>query len=303
MRHRVLKLSVVVSCMFLVLYTNPVFSQKLGNISEKKVISFELRDEPLKLVAKEIFKQTGYKVVFDEKWNDLPLRGQYTGVTIGEFFERALHKQNVTLSYDEKSRVVKLRFFGDRGFGKGKAGILESGKDSSAQVSEDIKELHEQQRQELKEYLKDPEAVDPVNGMKLVDIQELHSIQQAELEQLRSDPKAIDPLSGMTNGEIKKLHDVQHAETEQLQNDPKAVDPVSGMANAEIKKLHDVQNAEMEQLRNDPKAVDPVSGMAIAEIKRLHDVQQAEFEQLKKNPENRSAVQIEPREDKGGVVP
>jgi YHS domain-containing protein len=249
MMSRVLKLSFVVSCIFLALSATPTFCQKQNSIMENKVISLELREKPLNLVAEEIFKQTGCKITFDEKWNALLLSGQYTGVTLEEFFQRALRKQNVTLSYDKKGNFVNLRFLGDRDIGKIKANTLASENASLVQANEDIKVLHEQQRQALQKYLNDPESVDPVSGMKLGDLHELHGAQRTELERLQNDPKTIDPVSGMTNAEIKKLHDVQHVESEHLRNDPNAVDPVSGMTNAEIKKLHEVQHVALEQLK------------------------------------------------------
>jgi len=217
MRSSVLKVSLVALSMFLVLTTSQAFSQKLDVVPIKRVISFELKDKALKSVVEEIYKQTGYVVVFDEKWSELPLSGQYTGVTVEEFFQRAFHKQNVSLSYDDTRKVVNLRFFGESNIGKKNADTLAGGNESGAKVSEDIKVLHEAQRQELSTYLKDPESVDLVSGMKLVDIQELHSTQQTELEHLQNDPETTDPATGMTNVEINKLHDVQRAELEQLE--------------------------------------------------------------------------------------
>jgi YHS domain-containing protein len=252
MISKAFKLSFVVSCAILVLCATPAVSQKMDNMPERKVISLELKEKPLKLVAEEIFKQTGYKVVFDEKWNELSMSGQYVGVTLEEFFRRSLRKQNVTLSYDEKNNVAKLRFFGDRDIGKIKASTLASENDASSQVKKDIKVLHEQQRQDLQKYLKDSDSVDPVSGMKLADIQKMHGTQQAELEYLRNNPETIDPVSGMANAEIKKLHDVQQGESTQFRENPAAIDPESGMTNAEIKKLHDVQHAELKQLKENP---------------------------------------------------
>lgn len=234
----------IVLCLFLVLCSSQALSQKLDAVPVKKVISLELKEKPLKLVAEEIHKQTGYRVVFDEKWNELLLSGQYVGVTAEEFFLRALRKQNVSLSYDDKGNMIILRFFGDRDIGKTKAGALASGNVINAQESKDVKALSEQQHQELERYLKDPESVDPMTGMKLVDIQELHKTQQAEQEQLRKDPGAIDPVSGMTNAEIKNIHDMQQIEQEQLKKNPESIDPLSGKTNAEIKNLHEVQRAE-----------------------------------------------------------
>lgn len=254
MRSKVFKVTIVVSCMLLVLYTGQAFSQKLDTLPEKSVISLELRDKSLKFVAEEIFKQTGYKVVFDKKWNDLPLSGQYTGVTLEEFFRRALRKQNVSLSYDDKSNVVVLHFFGDRNIGIKKNIDQASDNASIVQAIEEIKALHEEQRQELSTYLKDPESVDPVSGMKLVDIKDLHGTQQKELENLKNDPETIDPLSGMTNAEIKKLNNSQSAESKRSAQDPNLVDPESGMTRAEITRLHDEQHVELEQLKKNQEA-------------------------------------------------
>jgi hypothetical protein len=247
----------IILCLFLVLCSSQALSQKLDAVPVKKVISLELKEKPLKLVAEEIHKQTGYRIVFDEKWNELLLSGQYVGVTPEEFFLRALRKQNVSLSYDDKGNMIILRFFGDRDIGKIKAGAMVSESGINVQESKDVKALSEQQRQEAEKYLKDPESVDPISGMKLVDIQELHETQQAEREQLRKDPGTIDPVSGMTNAEIKNLHDVQQIEQEQLRENPESIDPLSGKTNAEIKNLHDVQHKELEQLKKPPVTEGP----------------------------------------------
>jgi hypothetical protein len=243
--------------MFLVLCSSQAFSQTLETVPIKRVISLELKEQPLKLVAEEIYKQTGYRVVFDEKWNELLLSGRYVGVTLEEFFLRALRKQNVSLSYDDQEGVVILRFFGDRDAGGVRAGLLVNGNDSNAHGIDDVKVLHEQQRQDLQKYLNDPESVDPVSGMKLVDIQKMQNTQRAELEQLQKDPGTIDPESGMTNAEIKSLQNVQQAELEQAKQRPETIEPETGMTSAEIKSLQDAQQAESEQLQKHPVAEEP----------------------------------------------
>lgn len=269
MGSRVFKITIVVSCMLLVLYAGQAFSQKLGTLPEKSVVSLELRDKPLKFVAEEIFKQTGYKVVFDKKWNDLPLSGQYTGVTLEEFFLRALRKQNVSLSYDDKSNIVNLRFFGDRGVGKINANTLASENVPNIKVNKDIKAPHGK----LAAYLNDPKSVDPSSGMKLVDMRELHANQQAELARLRNDPETIDPMSGMKLGDIQELHNTQQVALASFRNDPEAIDPMSGMKLGDIQELHNTQQVELERLRNDPEAIDPGSGLTNAEIKKRHNQQ------------------------------
>ena len=247
----------IILCLFLVLCSSQALSQKLDAVPVNRVMSLELKEKPLKLVAEEIHKQTGYRVVFDEKWNELLLSGQYVGVTPEEFFLRALRKQNVSLSYDDKGNMIILRFFGDRDIGKIKAGALASGNAASTQATKDVKTLHEQQRQELQKDYNDPGSVEPVSGMTNAEIKSLYEEQHAELEQLKKDPGVIEPVSGMTSAEIKSLHEVQHAELQKDYNDPGSVEPVSGMTNAEIKSLYDVQHAEREQLKKHPVTLKP----------------------------------------------
>jgi hypothetical protein len=277
----VYKLCVVLG-LFLSLHAGQAFSQKVDNVPMRRVISFELKEKPLELIAEDIFAQTGCRIVFDEKWKDLPLSGQYTDVTLEEFFLRALRKQNVSLSYDDKKNEVKLHFFGDRKNGSINTGALTSSNTSGVQVSEEIKALHNAQRVEMDRLRNDPNAIDLASGMTNAEIKKLHEGQQAEMDRLRNDPKAIDIASSMTNAEIRKLHEGQQAEMDRLRNDPNAIDLASGMTNAEIKKLHEKQRAELDRLRNDPNAIDLVSGMTNAEIKKLHERQRAELGQLSK---------------------
>jgi YHS domain-containing protein len=230
----------IVLCLFLALCSTQALSQKLDAVPVKKVISLELKEKPLKLVAEEIHKQTGYRVVFDEKWNELLLSGQYVGVTPEEFFLRAIRKQNVSLSYDDKGNMIVLRFFGDRDIGKIKAGALASVNGASTQTTKDV--------------IKDPEAIDPVSGMKFVDTQETHKAQRAELERWQKDPESVDPVTGVKLVDTQETHKAQRAELDSLQKNPEYVDPVSGMTNAETKSIHDAQRAELEQLKTHPVA-------------------------------------------------
>ena len=276
------KISLIVLSMFLVLNARQVSTQTLDIVPVKRVMSLDLREKPLQLVAEEIYKQTGCKVVFDEKWNDLPLSGQYAGVTVEDFFWRSLRKDNVSLFYDDKSNVANLHFFGDKNIRRIDIDTLASRNAANGEVSEEIKELHSIQRTELERLRNDPEAIDSLSGMKLVDIRELHSTQRAELERSLNDPEAIDSLSDMKLVDIQELHSTQRAELERSRNDPEAIDSLSGMKLVDIQELHSIQRVESERSRNDPETIDPLSGMTNGEIKRLHDVQRTELEQLKK---------------------
>ncbi|MDD3813711.1 MAG: hypothetical protein PHZ02_03615 [Desulfocapsaceae bacterium] len=262
----------VVICMFLALNTNQAFSQKLNMIQGENLISLDLKDMPLNSVAEEVYKQIGCKIIFDEKWNNLLLSGQYAGVTLEEFFWRSLRKYNVSLSYDDKNNIATLRFFGDRDIGKTNIDSLASRNAASGGTNKETKVMREEQHQQLVAYFNDPESIDPESGMTFGEIKEMRSTQRAEQERWKNDSESIDSVSGMRLGDIKQIYSDQRAEQERWQNDPEAIDPVSGIKLVDIKKMRSGQRAEQERWQNDPEAIDPVSGIKLVDIKKMRSV-------------------------------
>jgi hypothetical protein len=284
-RSPVLKKIIVISVFLLALSMGSAFAQKTNTAESgaNSTISFELRSKPLKLVGEEIFQQTGYKIVFDEKWNGLILTGQYKKVRLEEFFLRAFREQNVSTYYNDKEKVVVLRFFGDRKFDNMTSASLEREEviePVSGLTKAEITEMHESQRVVMENLLNDPNAVEPVTGMTRAELSTLHESQRVELESLRNDPSAVDPVTGMTNAEIKDLGERHRVELVKLQNDPSAVDPVTGTTKAEINQLHARQQVELDNYLNNPNVVEPVTGMTRAELKNLHERQRLELKKL-----------------------
>lgn len=259
MAHKLLLLLAVLSVML----TSPVLAKEFKDTSGATHLTMQMDNKPLPEIADEVFKQTGYRVVFDEKWNTLTVTGSYADVSIDEFFRRAFRKQNTSLLVNDKDKVVAVRFFGDKSF----ADLLASvspGKES--EIQEDVARLHQEQRAELQEYLRDPESVDPLSGVKLVDIRAMHEEQHAELEQMKQNPETIDPTSGAALGELQQLHAAQQQENDQLRNNPESVDAESGMTIGSIAELHRQQREELERMLRDPNTIDPTSGMKLSEI-------------------------------------
>ncbi|MFH2122629.1 MAG: hypothetical protein ABIJ50_04010 [Pseudomonadota bacterium] len=266
----------VVVCIFLTLNINQAFSQKLNIIQGESLLSLDLRDSPLGSVAEEIYKQTGCKIIFDEKWNNLLLSGQYSGVTLEEFFGRSLRKHNVSLSYDDRSNIANLRFFGDRDIGRMNADILARRNAANGGANEEIKMIREERRQAIFAYFNDPESIDPESGMKFGDIKEMRSAQRAELERWQNDPESVDLVSGMKLGDIKEMRSAQRAELERWHNDLESIDPVSGIKLVDIKKMRSGQRAGQERWHNDPESIDPVSGMKLGDIKKMRSSRRAD---------------------------
>ena len=260
---------VLIASVFLISLSAPVFSTEIDrSCGEEEVFSLKLENKPFSEVAGELNKQTGYTIIYDEKWNSLPISGHYNDVTLEEFFRRIFRKQNTSLLIDSRDKLLIVRFFGDKSFDDLLSGAMIAGKGPGDQqgISVEIRELHKKQRQELQDYLNDPESVDPMSGMKLVDIRALHEEQHEKLEKMKDNPATVDPVSGATLGEIKKLHKSQSESIEQFRNNPNNVEPDSGMTRAQIQELHAAQHTELQRMLSDPNTVDPISGMKLSEI-------------------------------------
>lgn len=260
MAHKLLLLLAVL----LVLSAFPVLAKEVKVSPDSMPLTMNLDNKPLREIAEEVYRQTGYKVVFDEKWNSLTVTGKYTGVSLDEFFRRAFRKQNTSLLVNDKEKFVALRFFGDKSFADLLVNVT-SDKESS-DIPEEIASLHREQRAELQEYLRDPESVDPMSGMKLVDIRAMHDEQHAALEQMKQNPETIDPTSGASLGELQKLHADQQQQNDQLRMNSEAVEPESGMTIGQIAEMHSQQRAELERMLRDPNTIDPISGMKLSDI-------------------------------------
>jgi len=249
-----------------IVFAGPAFGVVPSSSADDPLVTLEVTNKPFKDVADDLSRQSGFKIIFDEKWNSIPVSGKYSAVTLEEFFRRVFRKQNTSLLFDNQQKLVVVRFFGDKSFKELLSSSLADSAGSADQVTEEIRELHAQQRQELEDYLNDPESVDPLSGMKLVEIRAMHDQQRSELEQSLSDPNTVDPVSGSSLGDIEQLHKEQGAEIEQFRNNPENVEPETGMTIAQIKALHDAQRAELQRMLNDPNTVDPISGKTLAEI-------------------------------------
>lgn len=257
----------LLSAVLLVLCASPVLAKEFKMAQEPAHLTMKLENKPLQEIAGEVFKQTGYRVVFDEKWNSLTVTGSYADVSLDEFFRRAFRKQNTSLLVNDKEKVVAVRFFGDKSF----ADLLASVSSGAAgsDIPEDIALLHKEQRAELQEYLRDPESVDPLSGVKLVDIRSMHDAQHADLEQMKQNPNTIEPTSGSSLGDLQSLHAAQQQENDQLRASTDTVEPESGMSIGAIAELHRAQRAELERMLQDPNTIDPTSGMKLSEIWEL----------------------------------
>ena len=287
----ILKSVVVKSLLLCAVFLLFGFSGAQGQASEPSegdvfVYDLEFSGESLQEAATRVSSQTGYQIVIKKEWADIPVNGQFDGVTVEKFFQRVLRGQNLSIISSVEKKVFVVRLFGDKKLDNllsisGKpTGSSSSGPEvvdvdiMDGQKISEIKELYAQYEEEERRFRNDPNRVDPMDGQSISEIQELQAEYEADYEKWKKDPNRVDPIDGQKISEIRKLQAEYEAEVERWKNDPEAVDPMDGQKLSEIRRIYAEYEAEYERWKNDPNRVDPMDGQPISEIQR----KQAEYE-------------------------
>lgn len=231
------------------------------------VFTIKAVDVPFSDVVDEIQKQTGYMVIFDDKWNNFLISGEYSDVTIEEFSRRVFRNQNTSLLVNDRDKIYVLRFFGDKSFADLLAETPIQEEIGGVEVTKEYKEQFEAAKAEMARILNDPDSVDPVSGLSLEKIREIHIRAQEEKKLDQNDPESIDPATGLSRAEIEAKNAAAKAEMKKKLENPEAIDPVSGLSNSEIQQKNIRAREERESLINNPDAVDPITGLTVKEIR------------------------------------
>lgn len=243
------------------------------------LVNIALRKVSLKNVAMKISRQTGYRIVIEKEWAEIPISGTYRQVSLDNFFQRALKGKNISVISNDSDKVIIVRLFGNKKMDDMYAIFSQpdQGDDSDivavdpmdGQKLTEIRALNVMYEAEQERWKNDPNAVDPMDGQRLSEIKRLQVKNDAEQEHWKDDPDAIDPMDGQSVSEIRQLLVENDKVVEQRKKDSNALDPMDGQPVADIKKLQAMYEVEQERWRNDPSAVDPMDGQSMAEIQQL----------------------------------
>ncbi|GAB4337616.1 MAG: hypothetical protein Kow0089_09060 [Desulfobulbaceae bacterium] len=246
-----------------------VFAATQSKEGKEPLFSVQAENKQLQDIAGEIFRQTGYRVVFDEKWNSLQVSGNYSDVTIEEFCRRVFRNQNTSLLINDKDKIYVIRFFGDKSFADLLAGSSSGGDLSGEEkdLREEYKRRFEEAKARMRELLADPNTVDPVTGLTLGEIRRIDMIAQEEKQALLDNPETVDPVSGLSIEEIEERNNASRADLENRLNDPESVDPLTGLSKGDIDRKTAEAQAQKDQILNNPESVDPITGLTISEIR------------------------------------
>ncbi len=89
----------------------PALSFAGEKVIEDVLFSVDVQDEPLGSVCKKITQLTGYRILIDEKWKDIPVSASVKGVSLHEGLMRILGKYNTVINVDAAEKKCEVMIF------------------------------------------------------------------------------------------------------------------------------------------------------------------------------------------------
>ena len=87
-----------------VILTSYSFAQ--GKSSFNEMITLNIENEPLAEVLDDVSQATGYELIIDENWDDLPITVKFEAIPLDQALKRILAKVNYAIIYSSDRRVL-----------------------------------------------------------------------------------------------------------------------------------------------------------------------------------------------------
>ena len=89
---------------FFVILTSYSFAQ--GKSSFNEMITLNIENEPLAEVLDDVSQATGYELIIDENWDDLPITVKFDAIPLDQALNRILAKVNYAIIYSSDRKVL-----------------------------------------------------------------------------------------------------------------------------------------------------------------------------------------------------
>lgn len=251
---------------------NPLLAGDNSSPLDDVKITLNLKDIPLKNVAEDIRRQTGYTVVFSESLVSVPVSGMYNEVSLDEFFRRALKGKNISVVTDTAEKLFVVKAFGDKTIvalgdkiSPEKLNEMVPGMDLTF---EELRQQEEANKLALDEALSNPDTIDPISGLSLGEVRKQEEENKAALDEALNNPETVVPHSGdLTMEQIREANAKNKEELARRMNDSNTVDPVTGMNLGELKRVEAENKRVLDEALKNPDTIDPMTGLTLRELR------------------------------------
>jgi hypothetical protein len=122
---------ILLACMFSIVFVPR--SSGADSDPERESVTINVMDEPLNQVLGKISKASGYEIVFDEKWGNMPVSLSFENEPLDKALNRVLANLNHAVIWNEVERKISIFISGETGSGRSRSSYSSgaSGKDYS----------------------------------------------------------------------------------------------------------------------------------------------------------------------------
>lgn len=107
---------IVLTCMFSIIFAPG--SSVADSDPKRESVTINVVDEPLNQVLGRISKASGYEIVFDEEWGNVPVSLSFENEPLDKALNRVLANLNHAVVWNEEERKIRIFISGKTGAGR-----------------------------------------------------------------------------------------------------------------------------------------------------------------------------------------
>ena len=119
----------MLACMFSIVFVPR--SSIADSDPERDSVSISVVDEPLNQILGRISKASGYEIVFDEKWGDVPVSLSFKNQPLDKALNRVLANWNHAVVWNEEERKISIFISGKTGSNRSRSSYSSGGSGES----------------------------------------------------------------------------------------------------------------------------------------------------------------------------
>jgi hypothetical protein len=242
------KLVLNIVCGLVVIVLTTSYAEASGAKSDL-IVSIDASNLPLKEVLNDISRQTAWTVVVDDRLIDKTISGKYKDIGLESFLKRSLKGEPLIVLYDEATKSVDIRSFGE----PSKMVTIKPSLPPDMLDQNKLEALKIREKKVHEEFISNPASADPLSGMTLNEIAAARMAAEKAAKEYSSNPNSVEPLTGKTLGEVATRRMAAEKASKDYNSNPNSVDPFIGKTLGEIKALREKSQKTAETTNTTPR--------------------------------------------------
>lgn len=230
------------------------------------IISLDLDNQELKDVLMTISTQTGFTVNVDSDWISNKVTGNYSKISVENFFHRILRGNNISVLVNEDEKSITVRSFGKKVSSLYSVFIQPGGgvEPLSGVAMDEIEMIRIREQKELDGQHAN---IEPLTGISMSDIKSIQANEEKSYQEYLNDPESVEKLTGMKLSEIRDVRGQE--QEEEVYGQETNIEPLTGVSLSEIASIQANEEKSYQEYVEDPNSTEPLTGMTLREIEEV----------------------------------